>query len=309
MANKYYNIYRIKITSKWGDLYGLEPSDLSDAQIEMLSFKKLIEIASEDFRAEKAAAYKIMTTPINNFEIFGFLEEDEINGLSILKTRYNKALVQREVDIDLQSRTSWRSRRDLYVHWKLMENYTRHLEIIRWKKDLDSIIDERTLDYGWMYENDITMFNSVVSKITEKIQDIRSYGTQDVAVRLIRTLPKEPFDAFYEVVKDKYAYRVALLGSFHTPNEYKIKMFREIAGKKRGFHNILVRTDKDTLSKIPTVTRLKLFETVLHNGGRIEISDASASSDISELLFGSMVRHYERVQSVVALYKRQIGEE
>lgn len=308
---KYYKHYHGSQASLWGDAYGLNSKDFTYEQLCLMHFSKIIEFANTDPRVEKIISNKINSIPLESLSHINLLKDEELSNLHIFKEAYNNMITLRFEEINNLSR-NYNCNRDKIIFWRLLNNENKINEYYRWKNGKDSIINEKEIDYNWIEENDLEFFKSLVKDNIEKLKlsQYSRYNTNNGIRNMIRQISGEYLIKNIPIIKESSEpYNLTLLENKNLPIEDQVELFRKISGRKN-ICRLNVITSIKALSKVPTIMRLNLLETlIIYNYGSINIVDAEGSKDLYNILFGSLLRYNERVERLIKRYKLIIGEE
>lgn len=288
---------------EWGELFGLNPNDLEDWQLEKISIKKLTEIAVNDSRAEKILGDKLIKCELDELSALDRLEKTDIKKLDYLRNKYNECIKLREKEIDKASvKNYYRCMRSNYIFWNFLNDSNRAKELFRWTNSDKSIVNSNEIDFDWLYKKYSYLGDLAVKKMLKDNKHSRRPGSS--VVTMIKNLPKELLEKHVELLFncDKALYAHAL-SNVNMPREYIIKALRGISGKKR-LPAINVTLTKSILEDLPTIMRLGVLESLmLHSRSNITFEDIETSEDLETLLFGSTIRHNERVSRVLKTFK------
>jgi len=294
--------YRTCASADWGEFFGLTPEDLTIEQIKKIKFTKLLEIANQDSRVEKIIGDRIMKCEISDLESLDRLEQDEIDSLPYLVSQYNKCVRERSKDIEKKISEGYYHRREKYIYWNWLNKSNKAKEFSRWLGKEDSIIEENSINYSWLYNN----YPWLADKITEKILSKASNAyNQSAAIRLVVNLPEAPIKKYVaRIFEAPSSISMHLLSNQYAPRDYIIKSLRAIAGKKR-IPKLNVTLDKSMLLELPSVMRLNLLESLLIHmrSGHVKFSDINNEDELKPLLFGTAIKYNSRVQYVVNRFR------
>jgi len=324
---------RYSESSKWGELYGLLPSDLTNEQLKKLSFKKLVEFAATDKRAEKLVAESLMTEDMNNLRYLENLEDKELQGLPLFLDKYNEFVVKRSKAIDGKT-SSWSDDRTRWVRWELLNDKNRKREINRRLNGSRSVAILANIDYQWLRKSDVELANKTILHVMDKgstketLQMLSTINHSElyrehplvgaqlvtksfknsgkVLESIISKMPKEVYLAIlpklFEQPKGAYMYAVC---NPHTPKKQALKALRAIA-KKRSIPNIKIPIDVGMLKDLPPVTRLDILESIMRNVSKTEdlpFTDLTEEK-LRHMLFTAVIRHTNRVEFVVNTFNK-----
>jgi len=296
-----YSRWRSSASSEWGELFGLTPADLTDEQLDKVSFRKLIELANQDTRVEKVLGDKMLKATKEDLEHLARLEDAEVKELPYLVSQYNKCLRERGPVLEKEKSKKYYDNRSDYVFWRLMNKSNKGKEFARWIDGKDSIVDSDKIDYEWLFQSYPWIADQVVNKI---LKGATGYN-KNSAIRMVCNLPEEPTKRYVEQIceKDKSIY-VHLLSNRYTPRKNIIKCLREVAGRVR-VPKLSVELDKSMLLELPPVMRLKLLESLLIHmrSGHVKFTDISTEEELKPLLFGTAIKYNSRVEQIVRRFK------
>jgi len=290
-------MYRCSASSRWGELFGLAPTDLEMWQLKKISTHKLIEFATLDPRVEKIIGDFIgQSKSAAEVQLLKQLNDEEFNKLPYVKSKYNECIALNSADLE-SFNVGYRESRDDYVVWKRLSKENKSQEFMRWIDNKKSIIRPSYINFKWLGENHLWLVDIVIQKILS--------GSNDLIISTIPKLSKPYLLKYIERIfdLDKSIY-IHSLSNIHTPRKYIIKSLREIARKKR-VPTVRVILDKSILKELPSVMRLQTLESLLlyMKGGSVTFSDINSVDDLSELLFGTAIKYNDRVQQVMKRFK------
>jgi len=294
--------YRSSASSEWGELFGLTTEDLTDEQIAKIKFKKLLELANMDPRAERILGDKLMKCEVDKLEDLTRLEDEEVKQIPYVVEQYNKCIRERSKAIEDATNKGYYNRRDRYVFWTWLNKSNKAKEFARWVDNKNSVIEEHKINYPWLYEHYSWLADKVVEKILNKAKG--GYNSS-AAVIMVASLPEEPTQRYVPTIYEcPRNVSVHLLSNPHTPRYYVIKSLREIAGKKR-IPKLNVTLDKSMLLELPPVMRLNLLESLLIHmrNGHVKFADINNEEELKPLLFGTAIKYNSRVEYVVKRFK------
>ena len=294
MSRYYYR--KTPADAKWGELFGLSPTDFTDEQLYKINFDKLVELIDKDPRVDKIVGDRILTDDIETLKELKRLPDEYSDGSPYTVSQYNKCIRERHKEVDKYTdkapRYSYRSREDI-VLWEWLDKNNRAKEISRWVDDKTSVFNPNLVDYTWLYTNFSWVGDSVVNKLLDK-----GYGSGALR-QVATTLPEKPMKKYAERINERdNTLSVYLLANPHTPRKYKIANLRAIAGKAR-VPKLDIEIDKSILLEIPPVMRLRLLETLFFEmRGHVKFKDISTEEEFKALLFSTAIKYNGRVERV-----------
>jgi hypothetical protein len=291
--------YRYSASCEWGDIFGLSPDDLTNAQLHKIDFRKLVEIANSSQRAQIVLGDRILKATREELQCLHRLENKEIEKLPYAIEQYNTCIKYRSKYLENKSGVYYYHKRRDYVFWRILNDSNKIREFVKWINSESSIIDTKNINYEWLYNSSKYVADQVVNKLLNNIYD------KDAVIRMVRELPEEPLKRFIDkiCVCEKWLY-INLLSNKYTPREYVSKCLREIAGRTN-VPPLNITIDRSMLLEFPPVTRLKVIESVLlfnKKRGRVIFLDIN-EEEFKDLLFSTAIKYNARVERAVKLFK------
>jgi hypothetical protein len=291
---------------KWGELFGLRPSDLTEEQLSKVQFKKLIEMLPEDKRVEKVIAKSIFKCDVADINHIRYFEKSDIDKMPVFIEAYNNFVKYRQKDFENNSKRYWGPSRLTYVKWEFLNNSGRAREIARYLNNQDSIVDISKVDFDWLCTEYPWLAHKMIRKIISLGHNHRIHNTSAPLPRMISILPYDFLVQHIDSIFDKCGNSAAayVLSNPNTPKKYIIKGLRAIAGRIK-IPKINMTISKNILESLPPVKRLETLETLLvHTSSKVKFEDIESSDDLKTLLFGTSIRYNERVRTVINMFKR-----
>lgn len=292
------------VRASWADLFGLSTLDLTEEQIKKINTKKLVEFVLADPRVEKIVGDRILENPtVDEVGYVKSISANTFDKLEYLKIKYNECLAIHESDLDSQTSKTYSARRD-YVSWEKLSKGNKIREIQRWLNKKSAIINYYDIDFNWLSGNAEWMVSWVADKLTVS-------NNKDHLTYVTRYIPDKYYPKYLDKIlffNDPGVYSYCLNRSI-TPDNIKIKILKNIAGRKR-IPSLDVAIDSNLFSKLPPVTRLKALETLLvYSNSKVVFSDITSEDGLNELLFVTSLKYNQRVKRVVQIYKSRCLQE
>lgn len=281
---------------KYGSICGIHPSKLPIELLQEVDMEKLSECIKEDKRVEEIISTKIESSTIKKITFLKNISDDDILQSPAILKAYNDCIKRSAKDLD----GSYVFRND-FIREKLLDNENKMNEVKRWLNGLDSVVNESSVDYTFLFEHFPDLADAKIKKILSEVYTSRGM------YRMIATLPKNKIpEIFPEVMKRKTSVKIHVLCNQYTPKEFIIKALKCI-GNKVNIPDIKIKIDEDIIKSLPTITRLDVVETLLNSGKKIDFAQNFKSKDeLANLLFSSAIRYPDRVERAVQMMDQEI---
>jgi hypothetical protein len=278
------------LNSKWGDIHGLNISDLPVELLKKIRFEKLLECIEDDPRVPHVIASRMLNENIEAVKYIRYIPENIITKYKDIISVYNRYLEKNNDKINSLYNRSY------LVLWYLLNETNRKIEIERWIDKRNSIVNDNTVDYKWLY----TVYPETADQLVEQMwkQESRYKWQQNGVKHMIRNIPKHRTNDIMERVfksKNKDLHLEAL-GNPHLSKRHTIKALK-VAAKRTNIPNIKAEINKEILENLPTITRLEVIEKLVSH--KIKIQDIKDKDEFKVLFLGSIMRYPQRVEYVV----------
>ena len=290
------------IASEWGSIFGLTASDLTDTQLEKISFGKLLEFV-EDPRAEKLLIAKLENAEAWEQERI-YTVEKELSALENFKITYNDWIRKgcpKKSPVNENSYYYNYNYRQHAIRWSLLDDKNREAEFDTYLRGSYSIINFRDLDLQWGWSKQPEKTKELAVKV------LKENGSPHDMNRLLEKIPKEHTKELVPLLfqrKDK-SFHVAALSSPHLSDRHIVKALKTWA---KIVHNpeIKAKIKISHLNRLPPITRLEVLEKLVYKNLSIT-TDIQNEEELKQLVFSSMMKYYQRVQNLLKDYKRYTG--
>lgn len=281
---------------KYGSICGIHPSKLSTEILQEVDIEKLSECIKEDKRVESIISSKINNLSIKRVTFLRQIPDADILQSPMILEAYNNCVRRSVKDLD----GSYVFRND-YVREKLLDHDNKMNEVKRWLEGKDSVINESSIDYSFLFEHFPDLADVKIKKM------LADAYTNRGMYRMIATLPKNKIpEVFPEIMKRKTSIKVHVLTNQHTPKEFVITALKSI-GNKVNIPDIKIKIDKEILESLPTITRLDVVETLLNSSKECNfVQNFKSKDELANLLFSSAIRYPDRVERAVQMMERKI---
>lgn len=276
----------------WGDIYGLEISDLSTEALYKLNFEKLLECIEDDQRVPYIIAARILDAKIEEIKYFQHIPEEKIVKFPNIISIYNRYIEKNRTIIDRLNAYQ----RYYTLQWCMLNEENKKIELQRWKEGKYSIINETSIDYEWIYSIDPEYGNHIIDKIFQRDR-YRNFQSS-AFYHMIKNIPKQKTPEIMERIfglENKYLHMNALSNK-HISDEYIIKGLRILADRTH-IPEINAAITKDILEKLPTITRLKVIEKLVQRS--VKIKGFKDKDEFKTLFLGSIMRYPRRVEYII----------
>lgn len=286
-----------KNSREFGKMYGLEASDLTDEQLKKVEFNKLMECSVLDDRAVKIVGDQLDNAGLEQISRLDNYDKEDYEKIQYVIDKYNEVINTNGDKLEKEANKSYYyGRRSRYIFWDMLNEQNKLIEVVRWHGALSSVVSPRTIDFEWLCKAAPELAETTI----EKILDQHDHQSK---INLIRQVPKEfglkYIDKIFEQHPSLY---VHMLSNTYTPRNYVIKALRGIAGRKR-IPRIIATLDKSILEALPSVTRLKVLESLcIYSGSKITFTDINCREDLEPLLFSTSMKYNERVSAVIRYF-------
>ncbi|MFA5024270.1 MAG: hypothetical protein WC523_04900 [Patescibacteria group bacterium] len=280
----------------YGEIFGLTSEDLTQQQLEKIQTQKLIEFIESDSRVERIIGDRVDSGAWDVVKYFGSYC-DALKNHKYLIRKYNKLISSGKSPEDSYY---YRNR---YYHWPLLNEKNKIKECEYWINGCASSFDPAQEDFNWLFSG----YLPLAEQLTQKIVDMMGqYNTDKMTRNLISGLPEQFLLKYLRLFK-KHA-KLYLLSNQYTPDKHMESILRYISGKS-SFPDISVKLRKDVVLKLPSVMRLKSFETMIginrYSFNKVKIVDITVPEDLDFIFFGTSMKYNSRVQKVVAALKKE----
>lgn len=289
--------YRYSVSCEWGDVFGLTPDDLTNEQLRKINFRKLVEIANSSQLAQIVLGDRVLRATREELQCLHRLKNEEIKRLPYVIEQYNTCIKYRDKYLENKSGVYYYHKRSDYIFWRILSDGNKMREFVRWINSKTSIINIQHIDYTWLYNSSKYVADQVVDKMLKNIYD------KNAVIRMVRELPEEPLKRFIDKIcaHDKWLY-INLLSNEHTPREYVSRCLRDVAGMVN-IPPLNITIDKSMLLEFPSVTRLKVIESIFNAKKKRVIFSNINKEEFESLLFSTAIKYNSRVERVVKLFK------
>ena len=281
------------LNSKWGDIHGLEVNDLPVELLKKIRFEKLLECIEDDPRIPHVVASRMLNEDVEAIKYLRHIPENIITKYPNVISVYNRYL---EKNIDKVGSSYGRSH---LVLWHMLNETNKKAEIERWINRNNSIINDNTIDYEWLYN----AYPETADQLVEQMwtQESRYKWQQSGIKHMIRNIPKHRInDVMERVFKSKNKdLHLEALGNPHLSKEHTVKALK-IAAKRTHIPTIKAKINKEILENLPTITRLEVIERLVSN--RVKIQDIKDKDEFKVLFLGSIMRYPQRVEYIVGRF-------
>jgi len=278
------------LNSTWGDIYGLDVKDLPVELLKKIKFEKLLECMDNDPRIPHVVASRMLSEDVESVKYFRHISEDIVKKYPNVIAVYNRYLEKNDAKV---SSSYGRSH---LVLWHMLNETNKKIEIEKWINGSNSIINENTIDYEWLYDK----YPDIAERLMEQMwkQESRYKWQQSGIKHMIRSIPKHYIKdvmdrVFKSTNKDLH---LEALGNPYLSEKHTV-MALKVAAKRTHIPTIKATINKKVLETLPTITRLEVIEKLVQN--RTEIQDIKDKDEFKMLFLGSIMRYPQRVEYVV----------
>jgi hypothetical protein len=292
---------KYKKSCSWGTIFGLNSLDLTDAQLKKIESNKLSEFAISDPRVEKIISERLLKGDFETFKNVTVFDEKEFIVCKTLFSAYNDGLRIFEQKLQKDKGYYWRSD---FCKWELLDEINKYIEIDRYLNKDKSVLNINNLKISNLYDK-YYRINDLIHNII--ITENNSYSQRKIDEELFSTLSKEKIEQYITVILTKKSSRVCfLLKNSNLSEEHTILTLRKIAGKDLPpCKPIMAKITKAMLKKIPSVTRLRVMETLYIDICDVKaVVDINAPEDFNDILFGVSLKYNERAKRVVVYFNK-----
>jgi len=269
--------------SGWGKIFGIPIFSLTNEQLEVLDFNKLIECVELDSRVAPVICKKIEGRTDTLIQLNKISEI--LSDFPDLIKKYNEC-VRRE-------RKAEPFNRIYYIRWELLDDENKEIEVLRLAENKSSMAPDNEVDYEWLNQRNPSLCDALIKRTIDR----RHY----YKIGLYHMLSSLPAEKVKPILKDIGIENV--LVSPYANEEQTIKALRRLH-KRYYLPPINVKLTAKIWSLLPPIMRLDLIESVMrHNNTVKSIVDNMSEEELRTLLFPSIVRYPRRVESVINRYK------
>lgn len=286
-----------------GPIFGLNPTDLNDEQLNKIQFPKLVDLVELDPRIIKIVADKLNEMNLGYICHLTYKYHKFMHDQYFCK-KYNEFYRNRGNEIH----PSWN--KCSIVFWEVLDNPNRFNELQLFINGKNSIINDFKFDYNWCWNYDKETTRNVANRIISSKNYSSTYNSIE---KFTITAPKELYLEFLpkilrQIKAKKYSAGFLLLNE-HTPEVNIIQALRSFSTRTQNLVGIKAKLTKEILQKIPPVMRLNALEQIMNNKENYSALRDIDEKDFASLVFGTTIKYPQRVERLLKIYKRNMEQQ